>query len=178
MVGWDEQTLRSNIFLWVVGNHEIYISLKEPTVWLTLGQSGVEERKSPEFRRTCHRGKMAALSTCCLNCLSDNETKASSVVHWSTASNWIDHAILGRLSEEYPDVRRLKSGQPTIDCGHGIIITQLWNCSIIKAAGLLWSSAELRVLATTECSSWEWGTAKCIKRTMEDGFHICKFKVH
>lgn len=46
----------------IVGNHEIYIFPKAPTIWLALGCPGV--KRAPNCRRTYL--KMAAPSTCCL----------------------------------------------------------------------------------------------------------------
>lgn len=60
--------------------------------------------------------------------------------------------MLGRLFEEQPDVRRLKSEQAAIKWGIacGELLRSFGNCPVIKAAGLFWASPELFVFETTE----------------------------
>lgn len=60
--------------------------------------------------------------------------------------------MLGRLSEEHPDVRRLELKEPPSTVGIELLLRSFGNCSVIKAAGLFWASTELRVFATTERS--------------------------
>ena len=60
--------------------------------------------------------------------------------------------MFGRLSEEHPDVRRLKLKQPPSTVGIELLLHSFGNCSVIKAADLFWASEELNVFATTEQS--------------------------
>lgn len=58
----------------------------------------------------------------------------------------------GSLTEEHPDVRRLKSEKPPSTVGIELLLHSSGNCSVIKAAGLFWASAERHIFATTEQS--------------------------
>lgn len=111
--------------------------------------------------------------TCCLEVCQEYETKAPSVVFWK--------AVLVRLSEEHPDVRRTRVGPerpPSTVRALSYYYTAFGNCSVIKAAGLFRASAELRSLChnRAECA-WEWGNCRLHQKNNGGCFQPCRFKV-
>lgn len=125
------------------------------------------DRESPQFRRRYLRSKKkkkkAAPSTCCLEVY---ETKPLLFPCESQPLYEVDRATFGGLSEERPDVRRLRSESHAIHCGHWGISAQL--CSVIKFAGRILGLTRTTCLCHNRAgSACEWGTAECTRRTME-----------
>lgn len=83
--------------------------------------------------------------------------------------------MLGRLSEEHPDVRRLMSEQPPSTVGIELLLHSIGNCSVIKAAGLFWASAELHVFATTEQSVHE---SRGLQSTSKEQWRLSVFSAN
>lgn len=80
----------------VVGNHEIYIFPKAPTIWLTLGSPRVE--RAPNSGGTYLRRNTAAWSKWCLDFCQIKDKSSFLLSFWNAAPFWIDRFILGRAS--------------------------------------------------------------------------------
>lgn len=81
--------------------------------------------------------------------------------------------MLGRLSQEHPDVRRLKSEQPPSTVGNELLLHSFENRSVIKAAGLFWALAEICVFATTELSVRE---SEGLQSTLKEQWRLVFFQ--